>query len=340
MGVVAVALITSLLLPYIASLSILPGHVCSRSRSYNSKIALAASAAANANDVDVDVDVHKRVYSMPALYDMAFGYRDFDEEVEFLLNAHKKISGFKAHRILDIAAGPARHGITALQLASDKDNLSVTCVDLSPEMAEYAQELAIEGLMEKERSNFHYIIDDIRTFDVSGDGNADQQFDSAWILLGSLQHLTKNSEVVQCLSRIHQVLRPNGTVIIELPHPRETFSMVDCTRNSWNVPLEDENDKELGELRIVWGDDDDEFDPITQVRQLTIEMKLTGADESDEMQSVRGVVPTRLFTVMEVDAIAQLSGFKVAASYGALEEGVAVDDEIAAFRLVSVLQKV
>ena len=103
---------------------------------------------------------------------------------------------------------------------------------------------------------------DICTFEV----NTDELFDMAWILLGSLQHLTKNSEVVQCLSQIHKVLKPGGTVVIELPHPRETFTMVDCTRNSWNVPLEDENEKELGELNIVWGDDGDEFNPITQVK--------------------------------------------------------------------------
>lgn len=33
-----------------------------------------------------------RVYSRPELYDLAVGYRDYEEEVQFLLNAHAKYS--------------------------------------------------------------------------------------------------------------------------------------------------------------------------------------------------------------------------------------------------------
>ena len=332
-----ILLLVSLSLPLVASWGLFPHNHRSNSRHFS--VALARGASSNndleSDSLEKDVDVHKKVYSMPALYDMAFGYRDFDEEVEFLLNIHEEISGSRPQRILDLAAGPARHAITALQISSESDDLSFTCVDLSPEMADYAQELAIEGLTEEERTKFHYVVDNICTFELE----TDEQFDMAWILLGSLQHLTKNSEVVQCLTQIHKVLKPGGTVVIELPHPRETFTMVDCTRNSWNVPLEDENEQELGELKIIWGDDGDEFNPITQVRQLTIEMKLTGAKSSDEMQSVKGVVPTRLFTSCELDALAQIAGFKTAALYGALEPDVSVDDEIAAFRLVACLQK-
>src|SRR6056300_1751488 len=32
------------------------------------------------------------IYSMPPLYDLAFGYRCYEEEVEFLLDAHEKYS--------------------------------------------------------------------------------------------------------------------------------------------------------------------------------------------------------------------------------------------------------
>jgi len=282
-------------------------------------------------------DAHKRIYSMPALYDIAFGYRDYEEEVEFLLQKHKEIAQYPARRILDIAAGPARHAITALQ--HEEKPFSVTCIDLSPEMAQYAQELAIDEIQDDEqRANFQYLVNDIRTFELDTEVT-EKEFDSAWILLGSLQHLTKNEEVVQCLSRIHEYLKPGGTVIIELPHPRETFDMIDCTRNGWNVPLEDEEESDSGELQIIWGEDGDEFDPITQVRQLTIEMKLTNMPETEEMQSVRGIVPTRLFTAQELNAMAALAGFRIPAMFGALEEGVSVDDEDAAFRMVCVLQK-
>ncbi|KAL7564809.1 hypothetical protein ACA910_021069 [Epithemia clementina (nom. ined.)] len=306
------------------------------------------------------VDAAKEIYSMPALYDLAFGFRDYQEEVEFLLQTHRQITGFPARRILDIGAGPARHGIAALmqkqeqQVSQEEPTLSVTCIDSSSEMASYAQQLALDELSDDQRSNFHYVVDDFRTFDLSNDDEEEEEneFDTAWILLGSLQHLTQNKEVVQCLSCIYKCLRPQGTVIIELPHPRETFTMVDCTRNDWTVPLEDGNGEESGELQIIWGDDDDFFDPITQVRQLTIDMQLAYSSSPEladaaaapvnssknKMQNVRGVVPTRLFTAQEMDALALLANFQVVAMYGALDEGVSVDDD-AAFRLVCVLQK-
>ena len=166
-----------------------------------------------------------------------------------------------------------------------------------------------------------------------------QKFDSAWILLGSLQHLQTNDDVLSCFESAHEALKLGGTLIIELPHPRETFSMVECTKNGWEVPLEDETGKECGELRIVWGDETDTFDPITQVRQFTVSFDLTGTDEEDK-QSVRQVVPMRLFTAQEIDALARCSGFEVVARYGALDKDVEVNDEDEAFRLVCALCKV
>mmetsp|Transcript_14648 Transcript_14648/g.17657 ORF Transcript_14648/g.17657 Transcript_14648/m.17657 type:complete len:80 (+) Transcript_14648:104-343(+) len=77
-------------------------------------------------------------------------------------------------------------------------------------------------------------------------------------------------------------------------------------------------------------------------------MKLDGIDEAslaemafdnNNLQSVKQVVPMRLFTSQEIDALARCSGFEVAAMYGALCEEVEVNDDNEAFRLVCVLRK-
>ena len=48
---------------------------------------------------------------MPPLYDLAFGYRNYEEEVDFLLQMHSKHSstnsGGSGMRLLELAAGPA-----------------------------------------------------------------------------------------------------------------------------------------------------------------------------------------------------------------------------------------
>ncbi len=140
------------------------------------------------------------IYSRPALYDLAFGYRNYDEEVKFLLDVHEEYStgenkNSDGCNILELAAGPARHTITALRnngLGSVSVN-SCTAVDLSEDMVQYSNEIADEELGDAGyggmRDRFKYILEDMRTIDKSGQLQP-SSFDSAWILLGSMQHLT------------------------------------------------------------------------------------------------------------------------------------------------------
>lgn len=65
----------------------------------------------------------------------------------------------------------------------------------------------------------------------------------------------------------------------------------------------DDGEKEdFGQHSIIWGDDDDDddFDPIRQVRQLTVSMEVTGVGSSDASRHlpsrVSGVVPTRFWS--------------------------------------------
>ena len=298
------------------------------------------------------------IYSRPALYDLAFGYRNYEEEVKFLLDAHQKYSAGKDSKgdsmnVLELAAGPARHAITSLRNFGSLVS-SCTAVDLSDDMIEYSNEIADAELGDSGfggmRDNFHYMKGDMRSVGEEGTESASYlkpgSTDSAWILLGSMQHLTSNDDVISCFSSVSNLLREGGTLTIELPHPRETFTMVECTRNSWEVPLEDEEGEEYGELKIIWGDDDDRFDPIRQVRDFTVAMDLNVNDEmkgeanASDLQSVKEVVPMRLFTYQEIEAMGKIAGFEVVGMYGALSEEVDVTSEDEAFRLVCILRKV
>ena len=330
------------------------------------------------------------IYSNPILYDLAFGYRDFEEEVDFLLARHLDLTGKPAAGILEVAAGPARHAMAALQ--EDHEDAdphrrtgvrNVYCVDVSSQMADYARESAQKWFLDpiKAMPHMQYQVNDMRDFQLVDNATVD----SAWLLLGSLQHMTTNEDVIQCFQCIHKAVVPGGTLFLELPHPRETFSVVECTRNSWVIPLggeeqdehdfvldeddpdDDENDNDDADspestsetspgpkLKIIWGDQGDTFDPITQVRQFTISTELMGDNNDDggggdlpeELSTLlahskvtRQVVPIRLFTAQEIDALARCTGWKVVAMYGALTEGVALEDEDTAFRLVCALQK-
>ena len=269
------------------------------------------------------------IYSMPALYDLAFGYRNFEDEVDFLLFAHQKYSstGQAPRSVIELAAGPARHAIESLRMKQSPIQ-AATAIDYSQDMVNYGTTLADNELKHDLRSSFQYLRGDMRDFTTFP-----HTFDTAWILLGSLQHMTTNKDALACFRTIHSALNPGGTLILELPHPRETFTMVECTRNGWEVPLNDGTD---GELQIVWGDDDDTFDPIRQVRDFTVQMKVVGGEQD---QFIKEIVPMRQYTAQEIDALATLAGFQVAGMYGALYQDVDVNDEEQAFRLVCVLHK-
>jgi hypothetical protein len=292
---------------------------------------------------------------------------------------------------------------------------TVYCIDTSTEMAVYAQQVLHDEIdyrtannndnnddediiqtLDKEmiQQKFIYQIADMRNFTLppsplstpeqshppTDHHPTGQVVDTVWILLGSLQHMLTNTDVINCFQCIYNVLpSQNGTVFIELPHPREsTFNIMECTRNGWKVPLVEQpsSDQELnyidddddddddygnddetdnntvmdgGELSIVWGDDGDAFDPITQIRQFSIRFQVTGMDRDINATDTRypgmegttleQVVPMRLFTAQEIDALARCAGLEVVAMYGALEHDVDVNDEEASYRLVCALQK-
>jgi len=259
------------------------------------------------------------IYDHPPMYDLAFGYRDFNQEVSFLLNTHKRVAGQPAASVLELAAGPARHAWTA-----SAQSLHAVALDTSPAMQTYAL-----SLQESDYPNcsLDYSLQDMRNFTL------DNKVDTAWLLLGSLQHLTANEDIIATLTSIKNALHEGGTLVVELPHPRETFQMTDCTRNGWEIPLEDSDAEDAGSLQIVWGDDNDEFDSIAQVRHCTVSFEMTGADKISQ------IVPMRLFTAQEMKALATCAGLRLVEMHGALEEDVAVDDDDLAFRLVCVLQR-
>lgn len=274
----------------------------------------------------------KKIYSAPALYDLAMGYRNYEDEVDFLLEAHKQFSGQKIRpkSVIELASGPGRHCMQALKSGFVE---CAVALDLSLEMVEYGKEVAQVELGDK-LSKFEFICDDMRSFTL----DREEKYDSAWILAGSLQHLTTNEDVIASLSAIHKALGPKGTLVLELPHPNEIFQMVDSTTNSWEVPLEDDEGTEYGQLHVVWGDEDDEIDPIQQVRQNTVVLQLEGVEDA-EKQSINGVVPLKLFTAQEISLFARCTGFEVATMYGALSDEFDINNEDVAYRLVCILRK-
>ena len=253
-----------------------------------------------------------QIYDAPTLYDAAFGFRDFEDEVDFLCAAHEKHgnTGGAPSKILELAAGPARHAVEAASRG-----VEATAVDVSEAMAAHGAKIATENDVALD-----YRVGDVREalpFD---------KVCSAWLLLGSVGHLLTNDDALRCLKNARKALADGGTLILELPHPRETFRVDGVSEDGWDVPFEG------GDLRVRWGAEEDVFDPLTQVRQASV------AFETDQGRLIEERVPTREYTLQELRLLADAAGFVDVATYGALDpEFVAADDDELAYRLVVVL---
>jgi len=76
------------------------------------------------------------IYAKPALYEDAFSFRDVPAEVDAIL----KWTGLRGGRVLELAAGPAAHGVELAGRGFD-----VTALDLSPAMVRHAARRAREA---------------------------------------------------------------------------------------------------------------------------------------------------------------------------------------------------
>lgn len=141
------------------------------------------STATTTSSSQIPTSKSDTIYSMPPLYDLAFGYRCYEEEVEFLLDAHEKYSTSSSSsesnvplRILELAAGPARHSLAALSEHPPSIVDSVVALDRSQAMVDYGTENADLdlGATGGRRDSFKYVCGDMR--DVSGLSSIDATF--------------------------------------------------------------------------------------------------------------------------------------------------------------------
>jgi SAM-dependent methyltransferase len=261
------------------------------------------------------------VYTEPFLYDLAFGYRDFAAEIDFLRMAHAKHGEGRTRALLDLAAGPGRHAI-----AGCRAGLSVIALDKEPSMAAYATDLA-----KREGVDYRYHVADITDFAI------DKPSDIACLLLGSMAHLLKQRQVLDLFDCVADAVRPGGVFVLELPHPSELFGRADLSLGAWEAPGPN------GELLLVeWGRPGDRFDALSQITWYTVGLVLRDGATEPVWTRREFVVPQRRFTLPELQALMAINGrFGLVGAYGALDLDVPIhdDEDGEAHRMVLVLKR-
>lgn len=257
---------------------------------------------------------HETLYSRAEIYDIAFDFRDVPRECDFLGKTYEKCNGKSPASFLELAAGPALH---SREFA--RRGLAVTALDLCDEMVKYGKEQARnEGL------DLAYEQGDMVSFDLG------RRFDLATILMDSTSYLLDNEAVLTHLDCVADHLNSGGIYVLEMSHPKYVFNTGEKVGTRWEMSRGHKT------VETIWGAEDDEFDPITQITNTRVIVNVTDGEREYTLEET---APQRCFTANEFTALVRASGrFTITSIYGAVDESIAFSNENEAWRMVPVLQ--
>ncbi|MEZ4647469.1 MAG: class I SAM-dependent methyltransferase [Candidatus Eisenbacteria bacterium] len=261
------------------------------------------------------------VYEAAEWYAIAFGYRDVPKECDFLTAVAEEF-GCGAGSFLELACGPGFH---ALEMA--KRGIRSAGLDREPSMLHLLQREAT-----REELNVTALHADMRSFEV------EEPFHLVTTLLDSCAHLLTNEDMRAHLDRVAAALVPGGVYVVEFSHPADCFRVRTTAGTDWTMEANGT------EVHITWGNEDDPFDPITEITDVTVTLEVTRAGDATEAdreaRTLREIVPSRCWTYQTLRALfAQVDRLTPVAWYGALDRAVPFDNAKGAWRMVAVLQR-
>jgi ribosomal protein S18 acetylase RimI-like enzyme len=154
---------------------------------------------------------HEPALDEAALYDAAFGYRDYGAERDFLLACARRFGEREVRQVLAWASGPGRH----LRAFADLGIAGVG-TDVSPTMIAYALRLS---------STRGGVGPEIRFMQAALDerppGNGLYNVDLSFVPLSSIHLLTTAAAMVRHLRVAAELLQVGGLHVIEATHPAD-----------------------------------------------------------------------------------------------------------------------
>lgn len=258
---------------------------------------------------------HEDFYSFAKYYDIAFDFKDIPKECDFLKSLFLKHLNRPPTSFIEFGAGPALH---CLEMA--KDLKSVTAVDLSQDMVDYALSKA-----EAAKVSITAVCADMVSF------KTPQTYDMAALFMDSTAYLLTNAQVIEHLRAVAASLNPGGLYVLEMNHPKSVFNVSKATVNDWEM------EKDGIKVKIKWGDPHDKFDPITQITEVSVTLEYKDGDKKGVMQDRS---PQRCFTATEFAALVSASGvFDIVDYYGGMSLDLPFNNEERSWRMVPVLRK-
>jgi len=232
----------------------------------------------------VAIDEGDDLYADPALYELAFSYRDVGAEVDVLEAWYERRHGSRPRRVLELAAGPAAH---AIEFA--RRGCKVTALDASPTMCAYARRRAADehvavDVVEADMVRFHL---------------SRRRFDLAVVLLDSASHILDLDAMVTHLRSVGAHLAPRGLYVMEMSHPADFLADVAKTQSRWRLTRGGQR------VDVRFSSPPTAFDPATQISNCRVTVRVA---EGGRRRVLRDRIALRRWTATELDAAARLAG--------------------------------
>lgn len=258
---------------------------------------------------------HVDFYAKAKFYDIAFKFKNVPQENQTILDVFRHHLKREAKSFLDIGAGPASNAIDMAQRG-----LKSFALDFSPEMVTYGKKVAIaKGV------DLNYLQGDMRSFRLP------EPVDLAAIFMDSTSYLLTNEDVIHHLQAVAMNLNSGGLYLLEMSHPRDVFSVGRSALTEWT-----ETDLDI-QVSVQWGSEQDSFDPIKQIKNVTAKLVYQTSQEKGEIIDKS---EQRCFTHNEFDALVRASAcFEIVEMLGSLKPGVAFSNDVESWRMIPVLKK-
>lgn len=254
------------------------------------------------------------VYQRAVYYDVIFD-RDVSREVDFITQAYQRYAGEAGPAaVLDLACGPGYH---ALEFA--RRGIRATGLDLGKAMLTLAREKA-----DRQGLQVDWIEGDMRSFKLSS------PVDVAFSMFDGMDALLINEDLIRHLRAVGDNLRPKGIYLVDLTHPR------DCSLQDYGS-FHYHGARNGVEVEIQWATNDPSFDPVTNVAEVGIQMRIN--DQGRHIE-VNDIARERLLLPQEITLLAEKSGaLTVVGWHGDYDVHQPLDNTPASRRMIAVLQR-
>jgi hypothetical protein len=322
-----------------------PAWVAPRRGAFSSSRASDRRTAAATDESAVTEGTASSVYANPELYELAFGFRDFDKEAAFLASLCETHGPGRLRSLLELGAGPAWHSVSCV---TTQGPCVAVALDNAPAMLARAAQRAREQRCEQ---SVAVVSGDMTAFDVDAvtaakralvplsdeDQEVEDGFDLVTILLGTAAHLTDLEDAEKCLRLASQSLARDGLVVLELEHPFDVFDgqLMDAQGDAWDREVED-GDLKGAKVLVEWGREGDPFDVETQIVERTVGLNVVDGETGKPFASKDGavlfapveeIVKCRVFTAPEIALLGKLAGLRVVATFGDMDTSVPLTHE-------------